>query len=679
MGRVNDTIGVMSKKKLITPEELNNLVLVGNPNISPNGKHIAYTRKTLNENQNKTSIWCVSTDGKAPPIQLTTGDKDSNPQWSPCGSKIAFTRSSNEGAQIFTISMTGGEAQQLTTLKEGSIGAMKWSPSGESLAISYRETNYEFTNEAREERKKNNASDPPLIADDIWYRLDGDGYFGSARFQLHLVDASTGNTNNIWSKDKNGTFDFCWHPKGSKLAITTNTSKNASVTSKPTKVVIYDIETKKHSTLPNCPNGPKGAIKWSPDGKWLAWAGREGDDSAYSTNNLELFVASATKGEAHSIAEKTDKCLLAITLSDTAEASFGAWVDWTSDSKNVLVKLGWHGEEHLYSLPRIGGRLRQLTKGHAVNSISNSSTAKDMWAMTTGDAITVPEIAVGIVKKSSFKVNKITSENTAWCETRAISEPKEKWIKSKDKTLVHCWIMKPPKEATKRKKHSAILQIHGGPHAQYGWAFFHEFQCLASAGYTVIYSNPRGSKGYGQSHCEAIRNDWGGADWVDMQAVIKMMNRMPSINSKKMGVMGGSYGGYMTNWIVGNTNEFKAAITDRCVSNLVSMGGNSDYVDEEDGYFGGNFWSNPEDRWRQSPIRHFGNVETPMLIIHSEGDLRCNIEQSEQVFSALQLRGIESRFVRYPRSTSHGLSRSGPPDLRKHRLYEILTWWKRHF
>ena len=158
-----------------------------------------------------------------------------------------------------------------------------------------------------------------------------------------------------------------------------------------------------------------------------------------------------------------------------------------------------------------------------------------------------------------------------------------------------------------------------------------------------------------------------------------MMNRMPSINSKKMGVMGGSYGGYMTNWIVGNTNEFKAAITDRCVSNLVSMGGNSDYVDEEDGYFGGNFWSNPEDRWRQSPIRHFGNVETPMLIIHSEGDLRCNIEQSEQVFSALQLRGIESRFVRYPRSTSHGLSRSGPPDLRKHRLYEILTWWKRHF
>ncbi len=134
----------------------------------------------------------------------------------------------------------------------------------------------------------------------------------------------------------------------------------------------------------------------------------------------------------------------------------------------------------------------------------------------------------------------------------------------------------------------------------------------------------------------------------------------------------------MKNWIVGHTNEFRAAITDRCVSNLVSMGGNSDFADKEDGYFGGNFWSRPEDRWRQSPIRHFGNVETPMLIIHSEGDLRCNIEQGEQVFAALKLRGIEARFVRYAKSIIHGFSRGRATDLRKHRLNEILVWLKRN-
>jgi dipeptidyl aminopeptidase/acylaminoacyl peptidase len=297
--------------------------------------------------------------------------------------------------------------------------------------------------------------------------------------------------------------------------------------------------------------------------------------------------------------------------------------------------------------------------------------------MMVGSAIAPPEIYLGRITRSSISLKQVSFENTHWCEDHAISKPKEKWITSGDKTKIQCWIMRPPPEARKRASKPAILQIHGGPHCQYGWMFFHEFQCLASAGYTVLYSNPRGSKGYGRDHCDAIRNGWGGSDWVDMQAVISMMQKDKNINAKNMGVMGGSYGGYMTNWIVGHSNEFRGAITDRCVSNLVSMGGNSDFMDKEDGYFGGNFWSRPEDRWKQSPIRHFGNVETPMLIIHSEGDLRCNIEQSDQVFAALKLRDIEARYVRYPKSTSHGFSRGGAPDMRKHRLNEILSWWKR--
>ena len=156
------------------------------------------------------------------------------------------------------------------------------------------------------------------------------------------------------------------------------------------------------------------------------------------------------------------------------------------------------------------------------------------------------------------------------------------------------------------------------------------------------------------------------------------MRNHPNVNQKKMGVMGGSYGGYMTNWIIGHTREFAGAITDRCVSNMVSMGGSSDWLEKEDGYFPGNFWDRPEPRWKQSPIRHIGNARTPTLIIHSEGDLRCNIEQSEQVFVALKLLGVPTRFVRYPRSTSHGMSRSGPPDMRLHRLHQILEWWSKY-
>ena len=667
----------MAKKKLVTPKELDNLISVGSPQISPCGSQILYTRKCVKDGVNHTTIWVTNTKGKTAPRELTTSGKDGSPRWSPDGKQIAFVRGSESGSQIYTIDMDGGEAQQLTSFPEGTISEIEWCPLGDTLAVSFRQTDENFTHAATEKRKENKESDPPVITESAWYRLDGDGYFGHARFQLYLVLATTGRHKNVWSKDTLGFFSYCWSPKGDKIAIATNTSKKALTDSRPTKIVIHDVLSGKNAKLPNCTKGPKDAICWSPNGRYLAWAGREGDESTYSTENLELYVASATKGNAKSITSDIDRCLMAVTLSDTGEVSFGAWLHWSHDSKKILVKIGWHGEEHICSIPKTGGTLTSLTSGNAIHAIGNFADDGKTCAMMIGSAVAPPEIFVGKVGASKISSKQVSFENTSWCEEHAVATPKEKWITSSDKTKIHCWIMTPPKEAKQKKSRPAVLQIHGGPHGQYGWAFFHEFQCLASAGYTVVYANPRGSKGYGQKHCEAIRNDWGGADWTDMQAVIAMMQRNKNIHPKNMGVMGGSYGGYMTNWIVGHTNEFRGAITDRCVSNLVSMGGNSDFADKEDGYFGGNFWSRPEDRWRQSPIRFFGNVDTPMLIIHSEGDLRCNIEQVEQVFSALQLRGIESRFVRYPRSTSHGFSRGGAPDLRKHRLNEILTWWKR--
>ena len=667
----------MAKKKLITPEELDNLIALGNPQISPDGTYILYTKKCVKEGVNNTSIWIAHVNNSKKPRALTTGGKESVPRWSPDGKSVAFIRNSESGSQIFAIDMNGGESQQLTNFPEGTISEMQWSPRGCCLAVSYRQTEEPYTHAAAEKRKERKESDPPIVTEEAWYRLDGDGYFGHARFQLYLVDSDTGAYKNIWKKDTMGYFSFCWSPKGDKIAITTNTSKKALTDSRPTRIVMYDITTAKSHTLPNCTKGPKDAITWSPNGKYLAYAGRQSDESSYSTENLELYVASATKGNSKSITSDIDRCLMAITLSDTGDVSFGAWLHWSHDSKNILAKVGWHGEEQICSIPRTGGKLKPLTSGNTIHSIGNFARDGKTCGMMLGCATSPPEIFAGKVGATKISIKQISSENSTWCKEHAIAAPKEKWITSKDKTKIQCWIMRPPKEVKQKRSKPTVLQIHGGPHAQYGWMFFHEFQCLAAAGYTVIYSNPRGSKGYGRDHCRAIRNDWGGADWVDMQAVIAMMQKEKSINSKNMGVMGGSYGGYMTNWIVGHTNVFRGAITDRCVSNLVSMGGNSDYLDKEDGYFGGNFWSRPEDRWRQSPMAHFGNVETPMLIIHSEGDLRCNIEQADQVFAALKLRGIEARFVRYPKSTSHGFSRGGALDMRKHRLNEILSWWKR--
>jgi dipeptidyl aminopeptidase/acylaminoacyl peptidase len=272
-----------------------------------------------------------------------------------------------------------------------------------------------------------------------------------------------------------------------------------------------------------------------------------------------------------------------------------------------------------------------------------------------------------------LETRKLTGFNAALLDEVELSRPEEHWVKSSGGTAVHVWVMKPPGWKAGMKV-PAVLEIHGGPHAQYGWTFFHEFQVLAARGHVVFFSNPRGSKGYGEKHSMAIVGKWGGVDWEDIQAVTGFIRDQPYVDRKRMAVMGGSYGGYMTNWTVGHSREFAAAITDRCVSNLLSFGGSSDFPLVCDDYWPGAAWDRSERLWEQSPVRWLKGAKTPTLILHSEGDLRCNIEQAEQVFTALKQIGVPTRFVRYPASASHGLSRSGPPDLRLHRLGQILEW-----
>jgi dipeptidyl aminopeptidase/acylaminoacyl peptidase len=287
------------------------------------------------------------------------------------------------------------------------------------------------------------------------------------------------------------------------------------------------------------------------------------------------------------------------------------------------------------------------------------------------------DLFIGSLEKSKLNLKKLTAFNDELIKSLKLSKPEDTYITTPDGNKVHVWVMKPV-DYKAGKKYPAVLEIHGGPHALYGNSFFHEFQVLAAEGYAVFFSNPRGSKGYGEAHCHAIAGDWGNNDWTDIQAVKDFMKSQKFVDSKKMGVMGGSYGGYMTNWAIGHTNEFAGAITDRCVAKMVSMMGSSDFATLPNTYWKGNTWDDIETYWNQSPIKYFGNVKTPTLIIHSEGDLRCNIEQAEQVFTILKLRKVPTRFVRYPRNTSHGMSRGGPADLRIHRLDQIVSWWKKY-
>jgi len=666
---------VKIKRRPICAEDIKEFKLISDPQISAAGSQIVFVVKQVGDKNNYlTQLWLVETAGGAP-RQFTSGKKDRSPRWSPSGHQIAFvTEREEEQPQIYLIDVAGGEASQLTSFPEGSLGQFRWSPDGKQLAVVFREQHPDWTKAAEKNRKETGLSLPPRAAENAWYRLDGDGYFLEQRYKLYLVDAESGESRVIYDRDTIGSMDFDFSPDSRELIVSTNRDKRALPRFWRDELLRINLKTGKSKRIAGLPEGPKSRVRWSADGRFIAYAGREGADESYSVENLELFLYDLKAGKVRSLTEQEDYCLLAVAITDTSEAEFAPWFEFSSDGKQVLCRIGVEGEMRVASVSVGGGRLEFCASDQPDCAPGNVSSGDGRLALTVGGSTTLPEIAVARCRRHDLEVSQLSDLNGPLLQQLELATPKSHWIKAADGHRSQAWVMKPP-GARAGKKYPAVLQIHGGPHAQYGLGFFHEFQVLAAAGYVVVFSNPRGSKGYGRDHCAAIQGNWGSTDWTDIQGVTRFMQKHPSIDPSRIGIMGGSYGGYMTNWAIGHSNDYLAAISDRCVSNLVSMSGNSDFPLEPDRYFPGNFWDRPDERWRQSPIAYFGEVQTPTLIIHSEGDLRCNIEQSEQVFAALTCRAIPARFVRYPATTSHGMSRKGPPDLRIHRLQEILNWW----
>jgi len=666
-------------KRKITPEDILQLRIVSDPQISPDGSTILYSQKHIGEkNNNVTNFWlldCKSNESK----QFTSGEKDGHGRWSSDGETIAFTSGREKPqTQIFTIPAAGGEAIRLTDFPDGSIGGFQFSPDGKLLAVTFRETEPGWTEADKRQQKESGASTPPRVIDDMYYRLDGDGYFNDKRHHLYVVDFKTGQHRKVFDKDNTGWFSFDFSPNSKELIVASNTSKNSLL--KPWKDELFrvDVQTGKAKKIAGLPEGTKSSPKWSPDGKKIVYVGCAGRQEVWGVRNNHLFVLDLKTNKIQNLTAEYDYCLTSVTLSDMAEATFGANICWSPNSKSIYMQIGWHGETQIAHCSLDEKGFTFSSKGPQALAMGNLTADGSKMALAITTATSPPVIAVGeIAKSGQLKIRNTKNVNQSLLDSIEISQLEEHWVESASGTKVQLWVMKPP-GFKKDRKYPAVLQVHGGPHCQYGTSFFHEFQVLAAAGYVVVFSNPRGSKGYGESHTTAIKGNWGNADWEDVQAVTQFMQQHANIKKSKIGIMGGSYGGYMTNWAIGHTDDFAAAISDRCVSNLVSMVGSSDIPLVPGGYWEGNSWDNIEPIWDQSPLKYFGNVKTPTLVIHSEGDLRCNIEQSEQVFAALQLRGIPSRFIRYPYSTSHGMSRMGPPDLRIHRLHQILDWWKQY-
>ncbi|HRJ28090.1 MAG TPA: S9 family peptidase [Fimbriimonadaceae bacterium] len=669
-------------KRPIRADDLLRIEFLGDPQIHPDGTKILYSKKQIIKNKMVGQLFTVDLEGRSQ--QWTHGTEGAGGgRWSPDGQFIAFISGREEKkAQIYLLPTAGGEARRLTDLPEGSLGSFKWSPDGRWIAATFRETAPEWTQAAAEERKKENASTPPRIHETAFYRLDGDGYFDQQRHQVYLINVASGETKVLYDQCPVGWYGFDWMPDSRELVIVHTMNQLPWAEAPNDQFVRVQIEDGQVWKLEGLGAGERAEPKVSPDGRWIAYLGVEGADDPFAVHNTRLYILPCEGGTPRCLSDQDDYCLAVMGLSDTKDAYGFAMLEWTPDSQGLYVSVGWHGETQLGFVQLDRARVEILTSGQHTITAGNLSRDGERLACLWGTATRLAEVGVLDIGTSGSQLEPrvLTRWNQAFHDEIILSEPEEFWVETPDGTSVHAWVMKPV-GYLEPKRYPAVLEIHGGPHAAYGWNFFHEFQLLAAEGYAVVFSNPRGSKGYGEAFANAIRGAWGDRDWEDIQAVTRWMQHCPYIHPGQMGIMGGSYGGYMTNWAIGHCHDWKAAITDRCVSNVVSESGNSDFPWSPDAYWAGagfGSWDRIEARWKSSPISTFDQVQTPLLIIHSDGDLRCNVEQAEQVFTALQVQGVESRFVRYPASTSHGMSRSGPPDLRLHRLGEIVAWWRKH-
>jgi len=696
----------MHSRRHIQIDDLSALKIPADSQMRPDGAAVLFALREASKvrpGEYERSLWIVPVDG-GPARRLTAGPRDSMGRWSPDGSRVAFIRAApRHRPQLWLLESAGGEARQLTELPEGHIASFKWSPDGSRIALSFRPTPAEFTEHAGRSRREKGESDPPRAIESNFYRLDGDGYFGDARHHLALVEVGTGRHRVLHDGDRMGEFSFDWSPEGDRLAMTTNGSPRAAFEPWMDEILILDAAGRWTLRTSGAPIGAKSAIAWSPDGRSLAWAGREDRrDGLYSPDNLGLWVADAPRPRHRSeaaparrgtlklsavrcLTSAQDFCLMAAILSDSADASFAPTVLWSPDSRRLFTRIGHRGIGHLASIDREGGPLKLHTAG-GDRSIGSFSDDGQRLAMVAIHALSPPEVVVARVRRSlrgrtgrpaapQVSERRLTAFNSSLIDGLLLATPESRLVEAEDGQRSQVWILRPPGIGP-RTRTPAVLMVHGGPHAMYGEVFFHEMQLLAGQGYTVLMGNPRGSKGYGAAFCGAIRGCWGGPDWLDVQASLRSLQEDPGVDPTRIAIAGGSYGGYMTNWAIGHTHAFRCAITDRCVSNLLSMAGNSDYPDSGE-YWPGKVWRQWEQRWERSPIKHIGSARTPTLIIHSEGDLRCNVEQAEQLFTALGDLGVPAKFIRYPASTSHGMSRTGPPDLRQHRLRAMLDWLNR--
>ncbi len=651
------------------PEDVGLLVSVDDPRVSPDGGTIAYVVTTIDlaANGYRNRIWFVATDGLEAPRPFTSGAaRDRTPRWSPDGSRLAFvTHRADTGSQLFVLPVFGGgEAICLATLAE-EIDDLAWSPDGRTIAFGARE-------QAEERYGKTKPKDqPPRRITHLYYRSDGTGYVVDRPRHIWTVPADGSEAARVLTNGKWGDAGLSWSPDGAWVAFA---SARHDTWDLDRAVDLWRVRA--DGSLPAeqlTETGFNfGRPSYSPDGEDIAFVGAP---LGVLPANGQIGVLEVGTGDVTLLTIGLDRHCLPYLFGAREPAWDGDYLWFYADDRGNVPLYRVHADPDVDDPP--GPEL--MVDGDRIVTgfdVRNGVAAFAWMTPTTQAELSV--LVDGVEKQLTDHGSRLTT-------LRQIQEPEAYTAISKDKTKVPCWVI-PPVGAKPGKKYPALLHIHGGPFTQYANKLFDEFQVAAGAGYAVIYCNPRGSAGYGERWGRAVRGPnaavepgtgWGSVDYDDVMAAIDgALKQFDFIDKDRLGVLGGSYGGYMTSWIVSHSHRFKAAISERSANNLALMEGNSDIATAFFGYHGKSVADDRDEYIRQSPTTYLDQIKTPLLILHSEDDLRCPIAQAEELFAGLRWLGREVEMVRFP-GESHEMSRSGAPLHRQQRFEIVLEWFDR--
>lgn len=654
----------MGNRRRIVPDDLRNFRFVYEPNISRDAKSVLFTvSQVKDDDEYSSAIWKYS-EQKCNPV-VDSMSRAFSPVWSPDQSKFLFltTRKGKDAksdSEIWVCNEEGLEKRMVCYLQGSRIIEAKWSPDSSKIFFLS-----EYSGDVRSEP----ASDVRVITRRL-FRFDGKGYQHDKRTHVFCVNLNDSEIRRITS----GEFDVAAYdisPTGKTIAFVSNMSKEADFEN---GLDVYTVSIDGGTPAKLFHNaGPITSIAYSPNGEYISFVGH---DYRFRFNTpLEVWIVKSSSGEVRNLSHGLDRPARNSTLSDVSMDRWFLPPIWSEASDSIYFLATDSGRSGIFELSLTNSKIRRLTSGD--NCVTNFSLATDgTIAFVKSDPVNPPELF--LLSGSTEKIEQITEFNSHLKSDLELSQPREFRFHASDQVVVHGIFYPPTVPSRDDRAPACIVEIHGGGGTE-GFQFMHEFQCLAALGFAVLTCNFRGTQGYGEDYMKVLTGHYMEKDYSDIIEMIRYAVEQGWVDSKRIGVTGGSYGGYLTNWAITHDGSlFAAAVTDRSVVNLYSFYGTTDgyRLIEEDVQM--SFpWNEPNHYLNKSPIAYTKNVTTPLLMIHSEQDYRCPIEQAYQLFSFLKRQGKEVVLVEFP-GESHGLSWGGKPHHRIERLKFGLWWFTKH-